>query len=183
MKGLVVDGVVRALRRWARDQPADDPWEGLLPADKDLLNGPAIMPNGWYPYEQHMRLMEFVLRHLLNGHSGALRDFCAQGTRYAYTGPHKRLIKPGRPADTMRGIKYLWGACHDFAELAPEVESDRARIAITKLGPVGPLEGEINAGWISGILQQANAKDVRAEVVSWDPEGSMVLEFRWRRME
>lgn len=179
-KGVVLLELVRALKKWRRNQP-EDAFDSLPPEDRELLEGALIIPLTWYPYDQLIRLLSFAFENMLGQSTSAFRTFCSAGTNGAYSGPHRRLICLNDPPGTVRNMPLLWRACHDFGDAHTSLDGNRAEVMLRNLGPLTSLEPDINAGWISGILERAGANHVQAEVISSDETvGDITLVFTWR---
>ncbi len=181
MKGIVVVGAVKALRRWLRGQ-TPEPELGLSPEARLLLRSREILPSSWYPYGAYLELMTVAHEEMLGGDDEAFREFVAAGTPIVYGGAHRILIHDGDPGRTLRQVGSLWKTCHSFGDPRAEVADGKAIVHFEEVEGMTRLEGLVNAAWVAGAVEMAGGADVRWSWLEepWAGGAELRVLYRWR---
>ncbi len=182
MRGLIVVGMVRALRKWMRQTGATT-IPGLAPGDLALLKEARVEDEPWYPYPQYLRLMAVSFELLCGGDWTKLREFCSLGVGSVYATGYQRLLYRGDPARTLAAVSVLWRSCHDFGSAAAQTDATGTTIHVLEYPDVEELDGNVNAGWFLGMARCAGAEVTRLELrrSPWLGQGDeQEIRLEWR---
>ena len=181
MRGIVVIGMVRALRKWMKHTGATS-IEGLAPEDMALLTDRRVTPEPWYPYDQYLRLMQASFDLLCRGDWTTLREYCSKGVAPVYELGYTPLLYVGDPERTMQAVSVLWRSCHSFGSAQARSDSTGTTIHVIGYPDVGELDGNVNAGWFLGMARCAGATVTKVEIRCrpWAREGDeQVVRLDW----
>jgi hypothetical protein len=158
-------------------------WEAVLPPDDMPYLKEKIDANAWYPMATFERMGNAILRFVANDKILPVQlwgRFSAAQLRTA----HPMLLERNDPVETLTRFRVMRETFFDFeAQKVLMLHDGEAQIAINYyMGmPAEEAASYQTLGFFEGLLELANAKEIRAmfRARSWHGADRTLLDLRW----
>jgi len=175
VKGIIQVDLIKFLRVYQRSTPLPR----LSPAAEELLQTRVIV-SAWYPLAPFLELIMVTDRVLLKGNEEAAVELGAGGGTNLLRTSYRAYIREGDAAESVMGVRHLWGTHYDFGAIHAELEADRRSVVYTVTGyeDVVAPHGLMTAGWAIAAARIAGAPAARIELLERPWAGDEHLRYR-----
>ena len=147
-----------------------------------LLEG-GILPNGWYPLESYVELVEQLSRLAPAADEAVARELGAWEVQRDFRGGiYRALLALTTPTMAIRVSGALWGMYHRSGKLRAHASGpNSARVEVTNFGARSTLFWAYVCGFTQELARMANARDAECVCIEGgsDDDRFMLADVVW----